>query len=147
MRRALNPNATDVRSARRSHSMGIVIGSCMAKETSATSLNSPAAPSLVRRINNNENDEEREPRQAVEFRVHSANAANEQRIQRILSGQHGYIHARSQSRHSVRPVINGEPGSEDCQCRGGGMCWHRVLAADTPFFSFGWVVEARKTLD
>lgn len=110
----------------RSVSMGIVIGSCMAKETSATSLSSPAVPS-ARSVNNNDDEDESSNSAVVVFNqqtddsgqeIRISSTSNENRLHRILGS--AYFH--DGRRYSIRRVIHGESGVNYR-----AHIWHRIL--------------------
>jgi hypothetical protein len=111
--------------------MGIVIGSCMAKETSAANINSPVNP-LVGRNNNIDYSDRREPLRMLMVGPGSFPSTDyhQHRTPRALSSPvpYAYIHGPSHHTrgHQTRRVVHGQfcsPGP--------------ILSLSSPFSSFG----------
>jgi hypothetical protein len=93
--------------------MGIVIGSCMAKETSAANINSPVNP-LVGRNNNIDYSDRREPLRMLMVGPGSFPSTDyhQHRTSRALSSPvpYAYIHGPSHHTrgHETRRVVHGQ---------------------------------------
>lgn len=93
--------------------MGIVIGSCMAKETSAANINSPVNP-LVGRNNNIDYSDRREPLRMLMVGPGSFPSTDyhQHRTPRALSSPvpYAYIHGPSHHTrgHQTRRVVHGQ---------------------------------------
>jgi hypothetical protein len=121
--------------------MGIVIGSCMAKETSAVNINSPVTP-LVSRNNNIDYSDRREPLRMLMVGPGSYPSMEyiQHRTPRALSSPvpYAYIHSASHHTrgHQTRRVVHGQ------FCSPGPILfivpfllfWHWYLAINT-FYS------------
>lgn len=121
--------------------MGIVIGSCMAKETSVANINSPVYPS--NRGNPFASSDGREPLHLLRVGGSSYSSADhqQQRMARAHSGPvpYAYIHDTNhqlRGHHTRRVVHLGERFDQFvplCLFQFFFSLWHRFLAQESPF--------------